>query len=279
MSRLFQIDAASFADTYGRTSTAVRHTLTDHPLLTVEAIAELADFLPADRVEHNLGTVSVVNASGVAEQVDMSPGEIARTIETNRTWMVLKNIEQHPDYKRLLDECLDEVQEMVTGREGGMHRREGFIFLSAPNSTTPAHTDPEHNILMQVRGPKLMATGDYPDPALRQKDLERSYNGGHRNMPVMPANVVEYDMLPGDGVYLPPDKPHFVKTFDEPSVSLSVTWRTPASEVVRHVHMFNARMRRLGLQPAPPGRSPGRDRAKEVLLRGMNKVSRVASRH
>jgi hypothetical protein len=33
----------------------------------------------------------------------------------------------------------------------------------------------------------------------------------------------------------PDHRPHYVKTFDEPSVSLSVTWRTPSSEAARHL--------------------------------------------
>ena len=48
-----------------------------------------------------------------------------------------------------------------------MTEREGFIFLSAPGSTTPAHTDPEHNFLLQVRGPKEMNVGAFPDPSDR----------------------------------------------------------------------------------------------------------------
>ena len=33
---------------------------------------------------------------------------------------------------------------------------QGFIFVSSPNSVTPYHFDPEHNILLQIRGSKVM---------------------------------------------------------------------------------------------------------------------------
>jgi hypothetical protein len=56
--------------------------------------------------------------------------------------------------------------------------------------------------------------------------------------------------------------PHVVRNGPEPSISLSVTWNTEASDRDALVHSFNARLRALKLSPAPPGRHPGVDRAK-----------------
>ena len=47
---LFEIDAAAFADAFARRSVAVHHRLADHPLFTIDAIAELADRLPPESV-------------------------------------------------------------------------------------------------------------------------------------------------------------------------------------------------------------------------------------
>src|SRR5207244_831142 len=99
-----------------------------------------------------------------APMLEDDPIEIARNIETNGCWMVLWNIEQVPEYKAFLDDVLDDATTLVGSREGGTHRREGFIFLSAPNSITPAHIDPEHNFLLQVRGTKEVKVGSFPDP-------------------------------------------------------------------------------------------------------------------
>ena len=49
-SGLVDIDATAFADAFARKSVAVRHSLADHPLFTIDAIAELADRLPPDSV-------------------------------------------------------------------------------------------------------------------------------------------------------------------------------------------------------------------------------------
>ena len=186
------IDPEDFAAAFDRVPIRVSHALGEHPLLQVESVAKLAEGLPEDSIEHNLGNLPTVVDPNAVEQSDMPVGEIARTIDTNGCWMVLKNIEQNPAYDALLNELLDEVKPMVD-RDGGMNSREGFIFLSAPDSVTPSHTDPEHNFLLQVRGEKDMNVGEYPDASTRQLELEQTFGGGgNRNIewePAQPADL------------------------------------------------------------------------------------------
>jgi hypothetical protein len=255
---------------------AVPHALLDHPLLTLEALGDLADFLPEDRVERLRGDAPEIVAGGGRQEADVSPGEVARTIEDNGLWMVLKNIEQHPDYKRLLDETLDEVAPLVDRHEGGMTLREGFVFLSSPSSTTPSHTDPEHNFLMQVRGTKQMSVGRFPDEKTRQLEIEDHVSGGHRNIEWLPLDSRVFDLSPGDAVYVPPHAPHMVKNGPTASVSFSITFRTPELERVQRVSSVNARLRRLGMSPKPPGRRPTADKIKLGTSKALGRVRRMA---
>jgi hypothetical protein len=275
MTRLLQIDARELEESFGRHPFTVEHSLTEHPLLSVESIARLADRIPAGSVEHNRGDVPEVLASGDAPREDLSAGEIARGIETNGCWMVLKHIEQDPEYKRLLDETLDEVAPLVSDREGGMHKREGFVFLSAPGSVTPSHIDPEHNFLLQVRGWKEMHVGHFGDPKAEQELLERYYAGGHRNIEWKPEEATVYRLDPGQGIYVPVHAPHFVRNGDAVSVSLSITWFTPAIQRDARVHALNARLRRLGISPVPPGRRAAADHAKASAVRAMSAAKRA----
>jgi len=267
MSGLLEISADEFEAKFGRESFGMRHTLTEHELLTVESVAVLADKLPEVSVEHNKGNVPTVLASGEAATVDATPGDIARNIDTNGCWMVLKHIEQVPEYHELLDATLDELPSSVIDREGGTILREGFVFLSAPNSTTPAHTDHEHNFLLQVRGWKEMNVGKFSDRKVEQLHLEKIFAGGHRNMDRMPDDPTCYRLEPGDGVYVPPVAPHWVTNGPEVSVSLSITFRTPTSRRSEIVHGVNQRLRKLRLSPKPPGENETSDRAKEALHR------------
>jgi hypothetical protein len=268
------IEPAPFAEAYGQSPIHVRHRLAEHPLLTVDALADLADSLPIDRVEHNMGKVPTVLV-GSAPTLDLPSGEIARGIESNGCWMVLKNIEQNPAYRDLLYSTLDEVVSLIQGREGSMQDREGFVFLSAPGSVTPSHVDPEHNFLLQIRGTKDFHVGRFPDAETEQRDLEQFYGGGSRNIDHLPADVQTFALGPGDGVYVPPNAPHWVQNGDLVSVSLSITWRTPVTDRVARVHGINARLRRLHLSPRAPSGDSVRDRAKASLSRSLATIRRV----
>lgn len=273
MTGLLSIDPAVLAGAFAREPLSVRHELTAHALLTVEALAELADALPVEKVEHNRGELPAV-LIGDAPTVDLKPGEIARGIETNGCWMVLKNIELDPAYRDLLNTTLDEVEPLVSDLEGSMQEREGFIFLSAPGSVTPSHVDPEHNLLLQIRGTKDMNVGRFPDAETEQRHLERFYGGGHRNIDQLPVSSQVFPLTPGDGVYVPPNAPHWVQNGEAVSVSLSITWRTPVTDRVARVHAVNARLRRLHLSPRAPSDNALRDRAKATLSRSLAVLKR-----
>src|SRR3954469_17772292 len=102
---------------------SVSHELTDHPLLTVESLAQLAERLPEDRVEHNVGNVPKAVDPDAVERKDIPVGDIPRAIEPSGCVMVLKNTELDPPYAALLDELLDQVEPMLDERDGGMSGR------------------------------------------------------------------------------------------------------------------------------------------------------------
>lgn len=278
MTSKLRIDPQRLANGLGDQPFAVQHDLGDNPLLTLDAIADLAEFLPEDGIEHNLGQIPELLPDGEAPKLDLSPGEIVRTVESNRSWMVLKRIERNPAYKELLETTLSEVTAAVARTEGPILKREGFIFISAPNSVTPSHLDPEYNFLLQIRGTKEMVVGRYPDRAAEDRELERYYGGGHRNMDSMPSDARTFPLGPGDGVFVPLHAPHLVRSGPEPSVSLSVTWTTERSRNLGVLHGLNARMRSRGMHPAPPGRRPVVDRAKVGTWTAARAVARTAKR-
>jgi hypothetical protein len=255
------IDGGAFAENFARHPFPVRHSLAEHPLLTLDALAELADRLPRRSIERHRADLDLMTPGG-APELEGPPSQTVREIDTANAWMVLWYIEQDPAYKALLDECLDEVERFVGDRHGGMQYRRGYIFVSAPNATTPVHFDPEQNLLLQVRGRKEMNVGRFADPADQELELERYFAGGHRNLDRMPDLERQFVMDPGDGVYVYPFAPHWVRNSPSPSISLSITFRTEQSlrdERIRHV---NARLKRLHVTPKPPGVSRWRDEIK-----------------
>src|SRR3546814_13973884 len=82
----------------------------------------------------------------------LSSVETIRTIASNGSWAVLKNIENVAADRTLLMDLLGELEPVVSPRTGAMLTPQGFIFISSPGSITPFHFDPEHNILLQQIG-------------------------------------------------------------------------------------------------------------------------------
>lgn len=282
--RLLEIPVPKFADAFVRRPMGLRHNLVGHSLLTLEAIAELADRLPLAGVERHQGDLPLLMPGG-APDITGRPSDTVRGIETNGCWMVLWNIEQTPEYKALLDAILAEaescIRESGTGsRDRAMspRRREAFLFLSAPNALTPVHFDPEQNFLLQIRGSKAMHVVKFPDSRTANEELERYYDGGHRNLEGMPSGAeAEFRMQPGDGVYVPSFDPHWVQNGPEISISLSITFRTRSSERFERVHQLNAKLRRLRLHPRPPGASERMDRTKELMHLAVSESKQAAA--
>lgn len=262
--RLLELDPSACADAIGRRECGIRHTLADHPLFSLEAIAGLADSLPSGAVERHEAQQPLLVPGGCPD-LSGSPSETVRTIETNGCWLVLWNIEQVAAYRRLLDAILDEAAPFLPAREGGMGRREAFLFLSAPRAVTPVHFDPEHNFLLQIRGSKEVHVGRFPDREWERRELDRYHDGGHRNLAEIPPRSNTFRMQPGDGVYLYPWVPHWVNNGPAASISLSITFRTRRSERAELVHQFNGRLRRRGLSSLPAGESEVVDRVKAIV--------------
>lgn len=267
------LDTGTCKTAIGQREFGIRHHIANHPLLSLEAIASLADQLPPGAVERHSAEQALLVPGG-AEDLDGPPSETVRNIETNRRWLVLWNIEQISAYRQLLDTILDEAAASLPASEGGMGRREAFLFLSAPNSITPVHFDPEHNFLLQIRGAKEIDIGRFSDRAAELRELDRYHAGGHRNLVEIPPLSSTFYMLPGEGVYLYPWAPHWVYNGPSVSISLSITFRTRRSQRDELVHLCNAKLRRWGLSPLPAGQSKYSDRTKAAFMSSLAWIRR-----
>jgi hypothetical protein len=256
---MITVAAPAFDHAYDHHPLRVEHALAADPRLTIDALVALAARHPEDLVEHNLGRIDVTVPDGDAPRLPRSGADVLAEIAGNDSWLVLKNVEHHASYRALIDQILDGVEPLVPADEGTDLRREAFVFVSAPGAITPAHTDPEHNFLLQVRGSKTMHVGAFDDAASRAEALERYYAGHHRNIARVPSDLRPYALQPGEGIYVPPDAPHWVRNGDDVSVSLSITWRTPTTERRSRLWAVNHELRERGKRPKAPGESRWHD--------------------
>lgn len=274
---VFSEDArTAFAAAYPDRATKLGHGLAGHALLTLEALAGLAERMPADRVEYNLGKLPLGVRPEDTPSNGLTLGETIRTIESNGSWAVLKNVERDADYGALLDRALAELAPVVERETGPMLHREAFIFLSSPGSVTPFHMDPEHNILLQIRGEKTMTVFPAGDEELVPAVQSEAFHaGGHRNLDWRDAfrdRGMAVTLLPGDAIHVPVKAPHFVENGPAVSVSLSVTWRSDRSVAEGELHSLNGLLRRRRLPVGRIGARPEAQGMRRIAYRIMRKL-------
>ncbi len=259
-----------FAAHYPETPHTLRHALDQHPLLEIEALASMAERLPESSVEYNRGDLPI-GVDGKPDSNGLSIAETIRKVHEANSWAVLKNVEQVPSYQALLHDLLGELQAEIEARTGEMLTPQGFIFISSPNAVTPYHFDPEHNILLQVTGSKVMTQFPAGDTRFAADSEHEAYHaGGARELKWdddFEGQGREFPLGPGDAVYVPVMAPHFVRNGPHSSISLSITWRSNWSYDESDARCANVLMRRIGLTPNAPRRWPASNRAKALSFR------------
>jgi hypothetical protein len=278
MSSLLEIDPRSFSDSFSERSFKVQHSLVDHPLLSIESIARLSDQLPAESVWRRAGDRAVGVASAGVDPDVGPPSETIRGIEKNGRWVMLRFIEQVPEYAALVNSCLDDVEPYLAGREGGMAQRNGYLFLSSPEAVTPVHFDSEHNLLLQIRGSKEVSISEFANERARRMAVDRHWDRLQPDFTEMAAKAKHYQLAPGEGVYMAPFLPHWVENGEEVSISLSIPFYTEVALRAEHVNKVNARLRRMHLHPRPDGQSETIDKAKAELYKTGQKVRELVRR-
>lgn len=253
----------------------IRHKLAGHPLLTLPRIAQLAAELPRDLIEYNSGKVAISQDPDAVPSVDLDPIDTVKRIETAGAWMVLKHVENSPEYRQLLQDTLLSVARARGFNclsDAGFEQVEGFLFVSSPHSTTPFHLDSEDNFFVQIYGEKFFTIYDNTDRAIvGDGEIERSMTK-HRNLKFderFTPRATEFRLFAGDGCYVPYQWPHWVRTAETYSISMAITWKTREVRRNNDLHFFNSWLRGIGLPQKPPGRQPVLDALKLAFYRAV----------
>jgi hypothetical protein len=269
-----------FAKHFNRRPFKIGHRLSDHSAFSLRSLIELSKELPADNVEYNAGNLPVSQDPTKTPQNGLSISETIDRIENCQSWLVLKNVEQSPTYRQLLEDCLEEMRPFVELASRGMTHKQGFIFISSPGSITPFHIDPENNFLLQIRGSKTVwMFGQEDREVLTESQIEEFFGGGaHRNLEFKEEfrkRGRKFELLPGEGLHFPVVAPHYVENGPEVSVSFSITFQTEDSSDRQTLHRFNRQLRRWGWRPGDVGLNPIADARKLAVLRFFRSVKRM----
>ena len=157
-----------------------------------------------------------------------------------------------------------------------------YLFIASPGSHTPFHIDRNSTMLLQFRGSKQVVL--FPRWENRVvSDQAREAYAAYDNTKLPWSDEREafgqrFDFNPGEGLHIPFIAGHYVQNgTDDISISMSIIFNTPESQVQLEALQLNHRLRGLGLSPAPVGQRGGRDHLKSLLWRARRKVRHTLS--
>ncbi len=263
-----------FASQFNSKPFALRHNLSSEPLLELSSIRELARVLETRPGE----LYADIDVTRVEQRWDESsrPGvplaSVIDELAASNAWIIIRHAELDPRYRILLERGMTEIREAGAGRLPQSLRKENaIIFVTSPKRISTYHIDRECNFILQIRGEKQIYIYDQKDrEVLPEQELERFWavdNNAATYKPQFQDRCQMFHLRPGDGVHVPVNAPHWVQNGDDISITLSLNFQFSDMERANK-YRANYYLRKLGIEPAPPGQYPVRDRLKANAIRG-----------
>jgi hypothetical protein len=190
--------------------------------------------------------------------------------------MKLSFIHTQPKYDAVLETMTGELSQLT-----GVDLRKQYkapmetLFLSSPNEFTPYHIDSEDSFLLQIQGTKTIYIFDGRDSEiLNGQDIEKYWAQNEIKMrEEIRARAVPFEMKAGTGVHIPMHFPHMVESGPISSMSLSIGYESVKFE--RDLYRVNHQLRKLGLNPADPGKHKVIDNTKMAIFSGAKTLTRT----
>jgi hypothetical protein len=269
-----EVDPAAFRTNFNRNSFEVKHSLATHPLFQLPKLLELAERTLKNRpkeIYYDAGDIKVDQRWDSVPDRPFSAVEAMERIETCGAWFIFRSAQNDPEYRVFLEHGLGELKGyMGPDIDSQIMVEDIIIFVTSPKRVTTYHIDRECNFLLQIKGTKTMYVFDREDrDVLPDEEIERFWtvdNNAATYKPHLQDRAVTYKMVPGNGVHIPVNCPHWLKNDDNVSVSLSVNFQF--KDTVRaNAYRANFLLRKFGLKPTPPGISPALDSLKSQVVK------------
>jgi hypothetical protein len=259
---------------FNRKPFAFKHDLCGHPQLRLEALFDLATRLPPSEVLHWSGKIAVGDNIDTASKTHATGRTLRETIDhiqDANSYILVRNAQLDPAFKRLFDEIADSIGETTELLEPGMCERIAYMFIASPGSVTPYHNDRDINFHFNLLGKKKISIWDPLDRVvLPESGLETLFTDWKAPRPPYSpeyeARAQVFELEAGEGVHHPFTAPHAVRYGDEVSASVTVTFNTRATKRRAAAHFVNRKIRTLGVAPTPVGQSPFQDELKFQAL-------------
>ena len=293
-------DTGEFKQKFNAKPFMFSHELGNSALFTVQRLKVVAEKMIAygdpKNVTTRVGKSSFGDAKFSAMPLKKRLAETVANIAEANVWLKLSSAHTvDPEYNVVLHSVLRELE--AQSGEALLDKitwSAMTVFLTSPRVLTPYHIDHESNFLMQIRGSKHVNVFDPDDRELvPMTQLENFYSGDFeaaQYRPEMQNRAHVFHLMPGKVVHQPPLSPHWVQNGNDVSISVSIGFCLRPLDQVARVYQVNHFLRRLGMNPTPPGQSAWRDGIKkagigvlskshpttpgEILFSGLNRLTK-----
>ncbi|MDX2308167.1 MAG: hypothetical protein NW216_08015 [Hyphomicrobium sp.] len=231
------------------------HRLSQHPLYSIEALAELIERYP--RQHYALVEMGPQGSNRrlwrEGDIGKLSGAKVIEAIRRGRMWLNLRNISAVDDrYREVLDHIFEEIRQHVPGYET-YHRTCG-ILISSPLAQVYYHMDLPGQSLWQLHGRKRVYLYPTTAPYLTGEQLERialyevevdiPYEASYD------AAAKVFEIGPGEMLHWPLNAPHRVENLDCLNISMTTEYWTESIRRSQIVNMANGILRNhAGMAP------------------------------
>lgn len=221
------------SETFRKGILKAKHSLHKHPLFTDEALVRLMEIHP-DEKSFYMATGDDPSLTGVhvwrSGDVSRLTGEQRlEAVKAGKLWVHLRMaMAEHPEYKGLLDQMYDELEELNPGYKP--FKKMGGLLISSPTAHCPYHIDRTDTILWHIRGVKRIYVYPIDEETLPDTACETMFRTEADDLENFQESWNEraaiFDLHPGEFACWPIHAPHRVLNQQGLNVSITTEYTT-----------------------------------------------------
>jgi len=239
---------------WGHQPLKLTHNLGQQALFSRPALARLIETYP--REHYSLIAMGGLRDSKLWQEGDLggASGEtVLDAITQGRLWLNLRNVSGvDAAHGHLLDEIFAELRQTIPAFDA--NKWQSGILISSPGAQVYYHADLPGQLLWQIAGSKRVWLYPNGAPFLTERHLEDiALFDLEVDIPYAPwydEHAKVFDLAPGEMLSWPLNAPHRVENVEGLSISMTVSFSSPAIRRREVVHLANGLLRhRFGIAP------------------------------
>lgn len=284
MFNYMKLDQATQLSDFNQKAYTFKQTIVNEPLTSIDNLKQLVLRLPAEQVYASSSKVDVhenLDTAHKNHKIKCSLEHALNNLEDSDSFIMVRNPETDAQYQEIFTQLKGDLELLASKLGTKITDSTLYLFITSPNGTTPYHIDRYGTFLMQLTGDKNVHTwSPWDKKQITDKELQTFMAKNHQTPPSLKDGFLETATIshikPGEGVHIPFLAPHWVKTNDSVSASLSIIFNTTETRNKSLSLCFNELIeRKLGLKLNPViGKKTTSDTLKMFLYRIILRLAR-----